>query len=393
MRLPDVTALLRRRHLALGAALLVALLLAMLFHGVSRGDAQPSAAPPPVPVVTTRVEQRDVPHWRSGVGTVQSLQSTVLRPQVDGVLTEVLFEEGQKVRKGQLLARIDDRAIRAGLGGAQAALVRERATLDAARSDLSRLQHLSSDQLVSRQMLEQQAATVQQLQATGRGNQAAVDAAQVQLSYTRIVAPMDGRIGLRQVDPGNLVRASDTQGLVTVQQTDPISVVFALPQDALPQLRQALAAGDAQVQALDREGGQLLAEGTLQVIDNQVDEASGTVRLRARFSNASDQLWPGQLVSVRVRTGQSTGALVLDAAAIQRGVQGSFVYRVVADGSVESLPVTVGEQDGGQVVVQGELRVGDVVVRDGQSRLRPGTVVAEAKPAAAPAAVRRGAAP
>lgn len=387
MRLPDVTALLRRRHrhLALGAALLVALLLVMLFHGVSRGDAQPSAAPPPVPVVTTRVEQRDVPHWRSGVGTVQSLQSTVLRPQVDGVLTEVLFEEGQKVRKGQLLARIDDRAIRAGLGGAQAALVRDRATLDAARSDLSRLQHLSSDQLVSRQMLEQQ--------ATGRGNQAAVDAALVQLSYTRIVAPMDGRIGLRQVDPGNMVRVSDTQGLVTVQQTDPISVVFALPQDALPQLRQALAAGDAQVQALDREGGQLLAEGTLQVIDNQVDEASGTVRLRARFSNEADQLWPGQLVSVRVRTGQSKGALVLDAAAIQRGVRGSFVYRVVADGSVESLPVTVGEQDGGQVVVRGELRVGDVVVRDGQSRLRPGTVVAEAKPAAAPAAIRRGAAP
>ena len=189
---------------------------------------------------------------------MQSLQSAVLRPQVDGVLTEVLFEEGQKVRKGQLLARIDDRAIRADLGGAQAAVVRDRATLDAARSDLARLQHLSTDQLVSRQMLEQQAATVQQLQATGRGNQSAVDAAQVQLSYTRILAPMDGRIGLRQVDPGNLVRATDTQGLVTVQQTDPISVVFALPQDALPQLRQALAAGDVAVQALDRDGGQRL---------------------------------------------------------------------------------------------------------------------------------------
>ncbi|WP_434030647.1 efflux RND transporter periplasmic adaptor subunit [[Pseudomonas] boreopolis] len=393
MRLPDATALLRRRHLALGAALLVVLLLVMVFHGVSRGDTQPGAAAPPVPVVTTRIEQRDVAHWQSGIGTVQSLQSAVLRPQVDGVLIDVLFEEGQKVRKGQLLARIDDRAIRADLGGAQAALVRDRATLDAARSDLARLRHLSSDQLVSRQMLEQQAATVEQLQATGRGNQAAVDAAQVQLSYTRILAPMDGRVGLRQVDPGNLVRASDAQGLVTVQQTDPISVVFALPQDSLPQLRQALAAGDVAVQALDRDGGQLLAEGTLQVIDNQVEETSGTVRLRARFANDDDRLWPGQLVSVRVRTGQSADALVVDAAAVQRGMQGNFVYRVAADGSVESIPVTIGEQDGGQVVVRGELRVGDVVVRDGQSRLRPGTMVAETTSAAAPATVRSGSAP
>ncbi|WP_409460033.1 efflux RND transporter periplasmic adaptor subunit [Stenotrophomonas maltophilia] len=390
MRIPLLSARLRRRHLALGALLLVVLSLLMLFHGVSRGDAQLASAPPPVPVVTGRVEQQDIAHWRNGLGSVQSLQSTVLRPQVDGVLTEVLFEEGQKVRKGQLLARIDDRAIRADLGGAQAAVARDRATLDAARSDLARLQHLSSDQLVSRQMLEQQAATVQQLQATGRGNQAAVDAAQVQLSYTRILAPMDGRIGLRQVDPGNLVRASDTQGLVTVQQTDPISVVFALPQDTLPQLRQALAAGVVPVQALDRDGGQLLAEGSLQVIDNQVEETSGTVRLRARFANADDRLWPGQLVSVRVRTGQSAATLVVDAAAIQRGIEGSFVYRVVADGSVEVLPVSVGESENGKVAVQGELRVGDVIVRDGQSRLRPGVVVAEA--ASAPAA-KRGAAP
>lgn len=384
MRLPDLPAVVRRRPWTLGALLLVALLLSMLFYGVSRGDAQPAVAAPPVPVVTTRVEQRDVAHWRSGIGTVQSLQSAVLRPQVDGVLTEVLFEEGQKVRKGQLLARIDDRAIRADLGGAQAAAVRDRATLDAARSDLARLQHLSSDQLVSRQMLEQQAATVQQLQATERGNQAAVDAARVQLSYTRILAPMDGRIGLRQVDPGNLVRATDVQGLVSVQQTDPISVVFTLPQDALPQLRQALAAGAVAVQALDRDGGQLLAEGQLQVIDNQIEETSGTVRLRARFGNAGDRLWPGQLVSVRVRTGQSTAALVLDAAAIQRGVEGSFVYRVVADGTVQPMPVTVGAAEEGKVVVSGELREGDVVVRDGQSRLRPGTAVAEARPAATP---------
>lgn len=232
-------------------------------------------------------------------------------------------------------------------------------------------------------MLEQQSATVKQLQAIGSGNQSAVDAAKVQLSYTRIVAPMDGRIGLRQVDPGNLVRASDTQGLVTVQQTDPISVVFPLPQDALPQLRAALAAGPVPVQALDRDGGQLLAEGTLRVIDNQVEEASGTVRLRAAFGNADDRLWPGQLVSVRVLAGHSRAALVLPQEAVLRGVDGSFVYRVGADGKAQPVPVQAGAQGDGVVVVSGALKVGDVVVRDGQSRVRPGSAVAEARPAAA----------
>ncbi|KAF1016928.1 MAG: Multidrug resistance protein MdtA [Stenotrophomonas maltophilia] len=387
MPLPLPAFLLRRRSLAVASVLLLGLLLLLLFQGVGRTDAQPRSAPPPVPVVTAQVQQRDVSHWQNAVGSVQSLQSAVLRPQVDGVLTEVLFEEGQKVVRGQLLARIDDRAIRASLGGAQAAQGRDAATLQAAQSDLARLQHLSSDQLVSRQMLEQQAATVQQLQATGRGNQSAVEAVRVQLSCTRITSPLDGRIGLRQVDPGNLVRATDAQGLVTVQQTDPISVVFTLPQDRLPALRQALAVGAVPVQALDRDGGQRLAEGQLRVVDNQVDETSGTARLRAVFDNGSDQLWPGQLVSVRLLTGRSADALAVPAGAVLRGVDGAFVYRVGADGTVQPVPVTVGAQDADAVVVRGALQRDDTVVRDGQSRLRPGTAVVDAaRPAAAAAA-------
>ncbi|MEI2454698.1 efflux RND transporter periplasmic adaptor subunit [Lysobacter firmicutimachus] len=370
----------RARKRAYAVSVLAAALAAGLAWGGfgSRG-APPPKPPSPVPVTFASVERRDVPHWQETIGTVTSLQSAVLRPQVDGVLTQVLFHEGQTVKRGQLLARIDDRAIRAGLDGAQAQRERDAALLRAAKSDLSRFRQLSGAQLIAKQMLDQQSASVQQLQATAQGNQAAVDAAQVQLSYTRIVSPIDGRVGLRRVDPGNVVRTGDAQGLVTVQQVDPISVVFSLTQDQLPALRAAQAAGTVAVQALDRDAGRVLGEGELRVIDNRVDEATGTVRLRAVFDNPGDRLWPGQLVSVRVRTGEERGATVVAAEALQRGVEGSFVYRLGSDGKVAAVPVQIGYQDDALAVVRG-LRPGDTVVRDGQSRLKPGTAVVAAKP-------------
>ncbi|ALN90793.1 efflux transporter, RND family, MFP subunit [Lysobacter gummosus] len=346
----------------------------------SRG-APPPKAPPPVPVNLTQVERRDVPHWQETIGTVTSLQSAVLRSQVDGVLTDVLFREGQTVKRGQLLARIDDRAIAASLDGAQAQLARDDAQLRSAQSDLNRFRQLSGSQLIARQMLDQQSASVQQLQATTQANQAAIDGARVQLSYTRIVSPIDGRIGLRKVDPGNVVRASDPDGLVTVQQVDPISVVFALPQDQLPRLRNAQAGGKVEVQALDRDAGSVLADGELRVIDNQIDEATGTVRVRAVFANAQDKLWPGQLVSVRVRTGLSAGAIVVASEAVQRGLDQNFVYRLEAGDKVAMVPVRVEYQNDKIAVVQG-LRADDRVVRDGQSRLKPGMIVAPVAAAA-----------
>ena len=369
----------RKRAYAV-AALAAALAAGLAWGGFGSRGAAPPKPPPPVPVTFASVERRDVPHWQETVGTVTSLQSAVLRPQVDGVLTQVLFREGQTVKRGQLLARIDDRAIRAGLDGAQAQRERDAAQLRAAQSDLGRFRQLSGAQLIAKQMLDQQAASVQQLQASAQGSQAAIDAAQVQLSYTRIVSPIDGRVGLRRVDPGNLVRSGDEQGLVTVQQVDPISVVFALTQDQLPALRAAQAAGPVAVQALDRDAGQVLGEGELRVIDNQVDEATGTVRLRAVFGNAGDRLWPGQLVSVRVRTGEERGATVVASDAVQRGVDGSFVYRLGGDGKVAAVPVQVGYQDEALAVVRG-VAPGDTVVRDGQSRLKPGSAVVAAKPA------------
>lgn len=383
---------LRKRLFAAGG--LVAVVgagLALGDLGSSRGAAPPPA-PAPVPVLTAQVERRDVQHWQDTIGTVTALNRATLRTQVDGVLTDVLFHEGQTVRRGQLLARIDDRAIRAGLDGAQARLARDAAQLSAAQSDLTRFRQLSGGQLIARQMLDQQAASVQQLQATAQDNQATIDAAKVQLSHTRIVSPIDGRVGLRRVDPGNVVRAGDADGLVTVEQVDPISVVFTVAQDQLPRLRQAQAGGAVTVQALDRDAGRLLAEGELKVIDNRIDEATGTVRLRAVFGNGGDRLWPGQLVSVRVRTGADADALTVASEAVQRGVDGSFVYRVGADGKVAAVSVQAGYQDSQRTVIvarAGGLRAGDTVVRDGQSRLKPGAAVAVAAPAAPAATVVR----
>ncbi|ALN63327.1 efflux transporter, RND family, MFP subunit [Lysobacter antibioticus] len=370
----------RARKTVFAAAASLAVVAGGLVWGAfgSRG-APPPAPPPPVPVTTMRVERRDVPHWQETIGTVTSLQSTVLRPQVDGVLTQVLFREGQQVKRGQLLARIDDRSIAANLDGAQAALARDAAQLRAAKSDLDRFRQLSGSQLIARQMLEQQAASVQQLQATAQANQAAIDATRVQLSHTRILSPIDGRVGLRRVDPGNVVRAGDDDGLVTVQQVDPISVMFTLPQDQLPGLRQAQAAGAVEVQALDRDAGLVLAQGELSVIDNQIDDATGTVRIRAVFKNSQDRLWPGQLVSVRVRTGTSAAATVVASEAVQRGADDSFVYRVEAGNKVALVPVRIEYQDDKLAVVSG-LQAGDVVVRDGQSRLKPGMTVAPTAP-------------
>ncbi|MEH6417775.1 efflux RND transporter periplasmic adaptor subunit [Pseudomonas sp. CGJS7] len=366
----------RARKSAYAALALLAIVGAGFALGAfrSRGAAPPKA-PPPVPVNLTVVERRDVPHWQETIGTVTSLQSALLRTQVDGVLTDVLFREGQTVKRGQLLARIDDRAIAASLNGAQAQLARDDAQLRSAQSDLNRFRQLSGGQLIARQMLDQQTASVQQLQATAKANQAAIDGTRVQLSYTRIVSPIDGRIGLRRVDPGNVVRTTDPEGLVTVQQVDPISVVFTLPQDQLPRLREAQGRGKVEVQALDRDAGSVLADGELRVIDNQIDDATGTVRVRAVFANAQDKLWPGQLVSVRVRTGLSPDAIVVASEAVQRGLDQNFVYRLDAGDKVALVPVTVKYQNDKIAVVQG-LQAGDKVVRDGQSRLKPGMTVA-----------------
>lgn len=338
--------------------------------------AQTASAPAPITVNVTRVEQRDVPHLARGIGNVRSLHSVTLRSRVDGILTETPFEEGQRVEQGALLAKIDDRAILATLAQARADKARNVAQRNAAQLDLTRYRELySKDKAIPRQTVDQAVALVQELEAAIAANEATIAAAEVQLSYTRIVSPVSGRVGLRRVDPGNLVRATDTEGLVTVTQLDPIAVVFSLPQDMLPRIQTLLhGAAPVAVTAMDRDGGQVLATGRLAFIDNQIDATTGTIRLKAEFPNAEERLWPGQFVTVELPVGSSPAAMVLTLKAVQLGIDGPFVYRVVGD-KVEAVPVSIGYQDDDIAVIESGLAIGDTVVLDGQSRLKPGATV------------------
>ncbi|MCX2886859.1 MULTISPECIES: efflux RND transporter periplasmic adaptor subunit [Pseudomonas] len=371
------------------SALLAALaLLALVVAGSWFAQRQPAPGPraqAAIPVRVVSVAQQDVPRYASAIGSVLSLHSVDVRPQVEGVLTQVLVKEGQWVKQGDLLATLDDRAIRAQLDQARAQLGQSQAQIQVAAVDLKRYRLLSSDDGVSKQTLGQQQALVNQLQATVKGNQAAIANAEVQLSYTQIRSPVTGRVGIRNVDPGNLVRTSDTQGLFSVTQIDPIAVEFALPQQMLPTLQSLLQApAPALVQAyMDADGERsLLGEGHLALIDNQVSATTGTVRVKAEFDNKAGRLWPGQLVTIRLRTAVDENALVVPPPVVQRGVDGYFVYRLEGD-KVTSVPVKVLYQDSGQNIIAG-VKPGERLVLDGQSRLKPGARVEVTPNAPAP---------
>jgi RND family efflux transporter MFP subunit len=357
------------------AGLLIALAaVAALF--LTRPAATRLAAPTAIPVRVISVEQKDVPRYVSGIGSVLSLHSVIIRPQIDGILTKLWVKEGQLVKSGDLLATLDDRTIRANLDQARAQLGQNQAQLQVAEVNLKRYKLLSVDDGVSKQTYDQQQALVNQLRATAQGNQAAIDAAQVQLSYTQIRSPVTGRVGIRTVDEGNFLRMSDTQGLFSVTQIDPIAVEFSLPQHMLPTLQGLISAQtQAQVNAYmgadtDGETGDLLGEGHLTLIDNQINANTGTIRAKAEFSNAGQKLWPGQLVTIKIQTALDKNALVVPPTVVQRGLDQHFVYRVKAD-KVEVVPVQMVYQDTGQNIIKG-VNAGDVLVSDGQSRLKAG---------------------
>ncbi|BAQ82920.1 efflux RND transporter periplasmic adaptor subunit [Pseudomonas sp. St29] len=336
------------------------------------------AAPTAIPVRAVQVLQQDVPRYVSGIGTVLSLHSVIIRPQVDGILTRLLVREGQQVKAGDLLATLDDRSIRANLDQAKAQLAQNQAQLQVAQVNLKRYKLLSVDDGVSKQTYDQQAALVNQLNATAQGNQAAIDAAQVQLSYTQIRSPVTGRVGIRTVDEGNFLRVSDAQGLFSVTQIDPIAVEFSLPQQMLPTLQQLVRAQDpAAVQAYlgtdSNNAGTLLGNGHLSLIDNQINTGTGTIRAKAEFDNAQQKLWPGQLVTVKIQTALDRGALTVPPTVVQRGLDQHFVFRIKSQ-QVESVPVQVLYQDSELNIISG-VQAGDVLVSDGQSRLKPGSQV------------------
>ncbi|MFJ4453409.1 efflux RND transporter periplasmic adaptor subunit [Pseudomonas sp. NPDC089392] len=372
------------RSVLLAALALLVLAVAGIWFA-QRQPAPAARAQTAIPVRVVNVAQQDVPRYTSAIGSVLSLHSVEVRPQVEGVLTQVLVKEGQWVKEGDLLATLDDRAIRANLDQARAELGQSQAQIQVANVDLQRYRLLSTDNGVSKQTLDQQQALVNRLQATVKGNQAAIANAEVQLSYTQIRSPVTGRVGIRNVDPGNLVRASDTRSLFSVTQIDPIAVEFALPQQMLPTLQSLLKAPTpALVQAyMDADGERsLLGEGHLALIDNQISATTGTVRVKAEFDNKDGRLWPGQLVTIRLRTGVEENALVVPPPVVQRGVDGHFVYRLDGD-KVTSVPVKVLYQDSGLNIIAG-VKPGERLVLDGQSRLKPGSRVEVTPDAPAP---------
>ena len=348
-----------------------------------------ATTPDPIPVLVTTAETRDVPIYLEGLGTVQASATVTVKPMVDGPLVEVRFREGQDVHAGDVLARIDPRTYQAALDQAVAKKKQDEATLANARLDVARYAKLAATAYTSAQQYDTARSTVAQLEAQVQSDQAQIDNTRTQLSYTTIVSPIEGRVGFRQVDAGNIVHASDTTGLAVLTTLRPILVQFTLPQQSLPAVAAAMAEGAPEVQALPQNAdaapqSQPLDRGTLTVLDNQVDSATGTIRLRARFPNDRLTLWPGAFVTVRLRVATSHDATVVPPVAVQRGPQGSYVYVANADQTVSRRPVTIGHEDPLAAIVTAGLLAGERVVIDGASRLTDGALVAIAVPPAIP---------
>jgi membrane fusion protein, multidrug efflux system len=328
-----------------------------------------------IAVDVIEVKRADVPVYLDGLGTIQAFNTVTVTARVDGQLQKLGFEEGQTVKKGDLLAQIDPRPFQAALGQARAAKAKDEAQLQSAKADLERYMTLAPENLASKQTLDAQRAMVAGLEAQIKGDQANIDNAETQLQYTRITSPIEGRTGIRRVDVGNNVHATDTNGIVVVTQLQPITLIFTLPEDALGAISSALSAGPVQVTALSRDGGTELDQGTVSLVDNQIDPTTGTIRIKAVFPNARASLWPGQYVDARVLVRTDRGALTIPSAAVQRGPDGMFAYVIKSDRTVEARPLKVGEESGSVYVIQEGLRDGERVVTSNQYRLQPGAHV------------------
>lgn len=338
-----------------------------------------------VPVLVSEVQQRDVPVWLEGLGTAQAWQQVTIRAQVEGQLERVYFKEGETVKKGQLLAQVDPRPFQVQLQQAKGALARDQATLEAGERNLVRYQLLDQKKLVARQQLDDQVGQVGQTRGTLAVDQAAIRSAKLNLSFARIRSPLAGVTGVRLVDAGNLVRPTDPTGIVVVAQLDPAAVFLTLPQDELPLLTAAQQRGEVVVEAWSRDGRTLLGTGTLEVIDNQINLATSTLKLKSRVPNPKARLWPNQFVKARVLVDVQKNALVIPAAAVQRGPQGAFVYVVEKDSTAALRTVEVGFTTAENVVIKKGLAAGEKVVAEGQNQLRPGTRVStRLAPAPAP---------
>ena len=387
-----LTAKTHRRRTVVVGLIIVAVAGALIYH--FSGTPTPvrrsrfAADGGPVPVLATAAKNADVPVYLDAVGTIKALNTVTVSPQVDGKLISVAFKEGQDVKKGDVLARIDPTIYQAQLDQAIAKKAQDEAQLGNAKIDLDRYEKLAATNAINRQQADTQKALVAQDTALVQADQAAIENAQATLGYTTIVAPIDGRTGIRQVDEGNIVHASSSPAIVVITEIKPISVIFNLPQQDLTPVNAAFAKGPLPVDALKSDDDSVLDRGTLRVVDNQVDSTTGTVKLKAEFPNANVQLWPGQFVNVQLLIDTLKDVVVIPTGAVQRGPNGTFVY-VVGDDNVATMrPVTVAKQDETQSVISSGVTPPEKVVTTGFARLTDKSKVdiGSDTPAAAPAA-------
>ena len=370
-----------RLWMAGAAVVLAAAVAAYLWHAGllpsgSTTAASPGAPPArPVPVTAGIVRSEEFPISRTGLGTVQAYNTVTMKVRVDGEVQKIAFHEGQDVQVGDVLAQIDPRPYEAQLHQAEADKARDEALLANAKLDLERFSSLVVKEFATRQSVDTQKALVAQYQAAIARDQAVIDNARVQLAYTTIVSPLAGRTGIRLIDQGNIVHATDSSGLVVITQMAPISVIFTLPQKYLPEIIDATRRSSLAVSAYDQDDRIKLAEGRLELIDNQIDQATGSVRLKAIFQNQDGQLWPGQFVSARLVLGVRRGPIVPEAA-VQSGPNGAYAFVVRQDSTVETRPVRIAASRNGEALIESGLSAGETIVVDGHYKLRPGARIA-----------------
>ena len=342
-----------------------------------------------ISVAVAKAEIRDLPVYLTGLGSVTAFNTVVVKTRLDGQLVTVAFREGQNVNKGDLLAVIDPRPYEVALSQAEAMLFKDQSALKDAKLNLTRFEDLyKNGGVISRQQLDTQASTVGQLEGAVRADQAQVDNAKLQLTYTRIIAPVSGRVGLRQVDVGNMVHASDPNGLLLLTQLQPIAVIFALPEDNLPDVAKQMRKGALGVDAYSRDDKNKLATGKLLTIDNQIDPTTGTGKLKAVFTNEESALWPNQFVNVRLLLEVRKNNVVVPTPAIQRGPQGAYVFTVKPDKTVEMRPVNIALTEGNFTAINNGVNPGEIVVTDGQDKLQANTKI-EIKEGLGPAGQQR----
>jgi len=344
-------------------------------------DASVPSENPAVPIVAATVERRDVAEYLLGIGTVEALKTVTVGSRVDGQLLTLQFKEGQPVHAGDIVAQLDPRPFQATVHQMEANIRRDQARLRGAEAELGRLSSLAVRDFASRSSIDNQKAQVAEFVAAIEADTAQLDRAKIELDYATIRSPIDGRAGLKLIDEGNLIHAGDRAGIVVVTQIQPITVVFALPEDDLPRVNQRLASGaTAAVTAFGRDGHTVLAEGTLATIDNVIDRKTGTFKLKARFANEKSTLWPGQFVNVRVHIATRHEGVVMPEAALQRGPEGAYVYVIEPNNTVSMRAVKTAPSQNGTVLVDAGLGTGERVVVEGQFRLQPGSAIIEVAP-------------